>query len=266
MLQLKRFGKMCCLRYLLLCSILCIKTFTVSAVDNSRLNDIAQLTLINDVKLSIQEIMQTDVGIDRIGLSELFLVNGARKAFITDATGTVVLEASSVRYIPNENVKTVHYGNNEIHTLSNFYHFATSGVLPEFGSSTKGRIVVFMDPTCPNCVNFHNNEMFNLTQKGYSFVYVPSLRDGSSNRNRETLLAHYCSDGSQYDNVQTLYSNYRMSRERPLDRSQCLPVEESMYSSIIDVFARHQMLGSPAFMLSSGEIIYGAAALKSRLK
>jgi hypothetical protein len=229
-------------------------------------NDVVGLTPISDVESSLSLIFEnTELDVQRVGLSELFLAKTPDKTFIVDSKGMSLLESASINYVTDGLIKTMHYGNKKQAHLSEFYHFARQGFFPTFGSS-ETPIVVFMDPTCPNCVSFHKRIAAGMIKDGNSFIYVPSLRDPSSKRGRNALLASYCSVGdTQFDNVQALYSDYRAASAKPIDRSQCIPLLEKVMDTAINTFVRHQMLGSPAFMMPDGEIIYGAKALARRL-
>lgn len=201
--------------------------------------------------------------VDRIGLSNLFLVNIDGNAFISDSTGGFLSSASNLKKFTNHGLFNAMTSNNATEDNIKFYEYAKTqkNNLPVFKGTGKdsGLIVAFMDPSCPNCKQFHLVQRLKVNSLGYDVMYIPSARNPKDKKVMNSLVHYYCRKDRMVDWAQTLYNDYKKARykskQNPLE--SCSSIDESYIRHLSEVFSRHMMLGSPAFITPDGMTLYG---------
>tara|TARA_R110001583_G_scaffold4718_14_gene26921 strand:+ start:15698 stop:16495 length:798 start_codon:yes stop_codon:yes gene_type:complete len=210
--------------------------------------------------------------IDRIGVSNLFIANIDGKPYISDSTGGFISPRSELKRFTHKGLFNALAGNSATTDNIGFYNYAMSQQqkLPVFkqGSfpESKGVIVAFMDPSCPNCANFHNKQRVNVSLAGYDVMYIPSARNPRDDKLVDALVHFYCRSEDLLYSIQTLYSDYRASKSKTKPLPSCTGVDESYVRSLVEVFSRHKFIGSPAFITPEGYVLYGYNELGMYIK
>lgn len=144
-----------------------------------------------------------------------------------------------------------------------------SMVFPSTASETKGEIVVFTDPTCPHCRQFHAN-MKQITDKGYDvrYLFYPrylalGIDDPKAQTNLKIIKSIWCAD-NRIEESHKIYGTNTMSGFMCEDK----PEIEKMFPAI-----EHYVLGlvaglksTPSVILPSGEMVAGFGNTLAALK
>jgi len=208
--------------------------------------------------------------IDRIGLSNLFLVNIDGKPYVSDGTGGFISSQADFKRFTNSGLFNALATNQDTEDNIKFYEYAKTQkdnlpVFPGVGDN-KGLIVAFMDPSCPNCKKFHLGQRVAVNSLGFDVMYVPSARNPMDDKLINSLVHFYCRSNDLLPSIQQLYNDYSKvkSLQKPLE--SCTGQHESYIRSISEVFSRHRMIGSPAFITPDGMTLYGYGELERYTK
>ena len=214
--------------------------------------DVVAERLTTNMSLSFGEHAESKVKlIDRIGVSNHFLVSLDGKPFITDATGSFLFGQSELKRFTPKGVFNAMTDNEGNQSNVDFYSYVMTqkSSLPLYKNTRgeeKGTIVAFMDPSCPNCQKFHAVQRISVTSSGYDVVYVPSARNPNDKKLTNVLVNYYCGSEVVIGNIQSLYNNYKKADKNPPNK--CSAQQKSYTKNLIKVFSRHRMIGSPAFI------------------
>ena len=210
--------------------------------------------------------------VDRIGMSNLFIANIDGKPFISDSSGTFISPRSELKRFTSKglfNALSGNKGTSENISLYN-YMMTQKRKLPLFKQTalpeSKGVIVAFMDPSCPNCASFHNSQKINVSLAGYDVMYVPSARNPRNKKVVNALVHFYCRSDDLLFSVQALYSDYKRNKSKQKPIPSCSSVNESYVRVLAETFSRHKFIGSPAFITPEGYVLYGYAELRMYIK
>jgi len=254
------------------CSLLFLTTF---ASVGSEIDVLKGLVAHSTVEVSLRTNMVASFGdsaaekasvVDRIGLSNLFLVSIDNKPYVSDATGTFISSQSDLKRFTSMglfNAMTTNKGNED---NIKFYEYAKTqqDSLPVFRGvgEQAGLIVAFMDPSCPNCKKFHLSQRLKVNSMGYDVMYIPSARNPRNEKLVNALVHFYCRKEGLMDSVQTLYNDFKRASSKQKALASCSSQQESYIRHMSEVFSRHRMVGSPSFITPEGMTLYGYGELE----
>ena len=229
---------------------------------------VVESRLKNNMKLSFGGNEDKATIVDRIGMSNLFIANIDGKPFISDSSAAFISPRSELKRFTSKGLFNALSGNDATSENISLYNyiFSLKDKLPLFrqtgSSESKGVLVAFMDPSCPNCANFHNQQRIKVSQAGYDVIYIPSTRNPQNKKVINSLVHFYCRKTGLLYSVQTLYSDYKRNKNKQAPPPSCSAVDKSYIVALTEIFTRHKFIGSPAFITPEGYVLYGFSELR----
>jgi hypothetical protein len=174
-----------------------------------------------------------DVKISRIFASDMFAVNFKGATYITDSSAESWIQNGNTGFFQfSPYVRRVATSNYDRENLMKFGVFIEKlkRHLPTYKAFAGERehIYVFVDMTCPHCRKFHLSQRVKFQKKGYSFTYIPFLRDPSNKRFSALNKWTFCADvESVKTNIDNVYS------ESIVNKALAYMSQESPYFTVI---------------------------------
>lgn len=212
-----------------------------------------------------------DVTLIRMSDSDLFQVElaGVRYTINADAKYWLKGEVDGVYVTKDGRAKGSVASNDmlEFNQRLRVFLMAVSDLLPVYGDITKDKVVfAFVDLSCPYCQQFHLVNRSELEKQGVTFVYVPFVRDPNDKRVMDATRTVFCNADPVAAKME-LDSVY-LNGPRNLGAMKggaCSHIRQSIIESLLVVGHQMGIVGTPMFLMPSGEVIYGTSKLNAVL-
>tara|TARA_B100000929_G_scaffold8378_1_gene7126 strand:+ start:74151 stop:74984 length:834 start_codon:yes stop_codon:yes gene_type:complete len=218
--------------------------------------------------------LDTRVEIERVGNSQYLFVSTRNDAYLTDEDTEYL--------IPVRGRDVYQVGNHfSRYNLSNAAHnrllelqqlwFIYQDALPLYGATSSknkgGRIYAFVDLTCAYCKNFHLSKMEKYRERGFSFIYIPFLRDPRNKNAAQLSVNTFCGPAETLkERVSSAYQEKTPPLVMDVDYSMCSPDMAALLKYTFNIGAELGFIGSPLFHTEKGQLAFGEPALSKIVK
>ncbi len=218
--------------------------------------------------------LDTRVEIERIGNSQYLFVSTRNDAYLTDEDTEYL--------IPVRGRDVYQVGNHfNRYNISNAAHnrllelqqlwFIYQDALPLYSSTSSknkgGRIYAFVDLTCAYCRNFHLSKMEKYREQGFSFIYIPFLRDPRDKNAAQLSVNTFCGPAETLkERVSSAYQEKTPPLVMDVDYSMCSPDIAALLKYTFNIGAELGFIGSPLFHTEKGQVAFGEPALSKIVK
>lgn len=218
--------------------------------------------------------LDTRVEIERIGNSQYLFVSTRNDAYLTDEDTEYL--------IPVRGRDVYQVGNHfNRYNISNAAHnrllelqqlwFIYQDALPLYSSTSSknkgGRIYAFVDLTCAYCRNFHLSKMEKYRERGFSFIYIPFLRDPRDKNAAQLSVNTFCGPAETLkERVSSAYQEKTPPLVMDVDYSMCSPDIAALLKYTFNIGAELGFIGSPLFHTEKGQVAFGEPALSKIVK
>ena len=251
-------------------------------VKHPEVDNIARLTPLNDVRENVISHLvkgfgvaterAKEVDVIRLSDSDFFQIDlaGVRYTINADAKYWLKGDVGSVHSTRGSRAKESVTSNEmlEFNQRIRVFLMSASEYLPVYGDALDNNKVIFafVDLSCPYCQQFHLVNRNEFEKKGFSFVYVPFVRNTIDKRVMDATRAVFCNDDpvATKAGVDQAYLNGpRQLRDVPA--GSCSHVKKAIIESLLLVGHQMGAVGTPMFLLPNGEVVYGSAKLNAAL-
>ena len=234
---------------------------------------------LSDIKANLtnalaKQKLDTRVDIERVGNSKYLFVSTRSDTYLTDENTEYLIPVRGLDvYQIGEHFSRYNLSNaahNRLLELQQLW-LIYQDALPLYSATSSkhrgGRIYAFVDLTCAYCRNFHLSKMEKYRERGFSFIYIPFLRDPRDKNAAQLSVNTFCgTTGVLKERISSAYQEKTPPLVMDVDYSMCSPDLEALLKYTFNIGAELGFIGSPLFQTEKGQVAFGEPALGKILK